>query len=330
MGCGISARGTDSQYTWRRKNRSNIERPVRILAENHSLARGRLLLDWRVRRLIINADDFGLTAGVNRAIGEAHTRGVVTSATLMANGAAFDEAGEQARSAPAMSVGCHVVLLDGRPLLQGDQISSLMGASGSFRQSWGSFAAATVRGKLLPAQIEAEATAQIRKLQAAGIAVSHLDAHKHAHIFPQILQPVLRAAQACGVTAIRNPFERLPYISLQPGLWTRVAATRILNRYAAGFRRMAKTSGLRTTDGCVGIVATGFLTGPLLDKIVANLPEGTWELVSHPGYADAALQGVHTRLRASREGELGLLTSPQIRETLSRSGVELISYRDLG
>ena len=159
-----------------------------------------------MRRLIVNADDFGFTSGVNRAIIEAHARGVVTSSTLMANGPAFAEAARLALQAPRLSVGCHVVLIDGEPVLGAKQLPSLTTAS-RFRDGMITLAARAITGRMDAAQITAEATAQIRKLQAAGITVSHFDTHKHTHLFPKILRPLLRAAADCGVRAVRNPLD---------------------------------------------------------------------------------------------------------------------------
>jgi hopanoid biosynthesis associated protein HpnK len=290
------------------------------------------LLDWRVRRLIINADDFGLTPGVNRGIAEAHSHGVVTSSTLMASGMAFDDALQLAQSNPRLGIGCHAVLVDGRPLLSPHEVSSLIGGTGDlFRQNLSRFALRAIAGRLDAEQIEAEVTAQIRKLQSAGVAVSHLDTHKHVHIFPQVLRPLLRAAQACGVRAIRNPFGRVgfPIIASHPNLWKRYGELKLLNRFAGKFQQAVTAAGMCTTDGSLGIVATGRLDDRLFRFILGNVPDGTWELVSHPGYNDAELRSVRTRLRESRAVELRLLTSAETRELLARSGVELISYRDL-
>jgi chitin disaccharide deacetylase len=293
-----------------------------------------LLLDCRVRRLIVNADDFGLTQGVNRAIVEAHDHGVVTSATLMANGRAFEDAIQRAKSAARLSLGCHVVLVDGLPVLDAGKtptLSNQKARDGRFDESLNRFALRAVSGRIHADEIEAEAAAQIRKLQAAGIAVSHLDTHKHTHIFPQVLRPLLRAARACGVTAVRNPFGRLHLSILvkRPSLWKQYTKVMALSRLGTSFRRSVADAGLLTPDGTVGIVATGALDGRLFGSIVDSLPEGTWELVCHPGYNDAELANIRTRLRGSREVELQLLTSPESRELLARSGVQLISYRDL-
>jgi hopanoid biosynthesis associated protein HpnK len=289
-----------------------------------------------VRRLIVNADDFGFTSGVNRAIIGAHTRGVVTSSTLMANGLAFAEAAQLAKTVPRLSVGCHVVLIDGEAILRAEEIPSLMSRSGGsrFRDGLKAFAARALAGRIDAGEIVAEATAQIRKIQTAGIAVSHADTHKHTHLFPGILRPLLRAAAACGVRAVRNPFgPRLPLRSSQllrrPGLWTRYAEVRVLSRFAGKFREAVEREGFSTPDGTLGIEVTGTLDETLFHAIARSIPEGTWEFVCHPGYNDADLQAAKTRLRDSRETELRALTLPAAHEVLSRQGIELISYHDL-
>lgn len=286
-----------------------------------------------MRRLIINADDFGLTPGVNRAIVEAHTHGAVTSTTLMANGSAFQEASQLAQTMPRLSVGCHVVLTDGSPLLTASQIPSLVKPSdGSrFRDGLGRFAFPSSAEHLDPSQVEAEATAQIRKLQAAGISVSHFDTHKHTHAFPPVLQPLLRAAAACGVRGLRNPFEpvRFSQLTERTTSWKRWFAVKALHSLADKFRQAVKQAGLITPDGTVGIVATGALDEQLFRSLVKDLPDGTWEFVCHPGYDDAQLEHVGTRLRQSRVKELEILTSTATRDFLAHQGIVLVSYRDL-
>jgi predicted glycoside hydrolase/deacetylase ChbG (UPF0249 family) len=292
-----------------------------------------------VRRLIINADDFGLTAGVNRAIAESHQHGIVTSTTLMANSRAFTGAIETARAATAtpLSVGCHVVLLDGGPLLPPGQVPTLLESGNGrsrFRENLNEFVMASFRHKLNPEEIEAEASAQIDRIQSAGITPSHFDTHKHAHMFPGVLRPLLRAAKSRGVKAVRNPFGQvwpLPFASLlrTRQVWKRFAQLNVLRSYARNFRRQVEAHGLRTTDGSLGVLATGVLDMQLFTAIIESIPEGTWEFVCHPGYSDADLDCVQTRLRQSREQELSLLISSQARDVLLRRGIQLISYHQL-
>lgn len=286
-----------------------------------------------MRRLIVNADDFGFTSGVNRAIVEAHSRGVVTSSTLMANGPAFGEAAQLAKTIPKLSLGCHVVLIDGRPVLGAEQLPSLTSGS-DFRDGLMNFAVRAITGRIEDGEITAEATAQIRKIQSAGIVVSHIDTHKHTHLFPKILRPLLRAAAACGIRALRNPFgPRLPlrssHLLARPGLWARYAELRVLGRFAGKFREAVDHEGFMTPDGTLGIVVTGALDETLFHTIARSIPQGTWEFVCHPGYNDADLQVAETRLRESRETELRVLTLPAARDLLLQEGIELISYREL-
>lgn len=282
-----------------------------------------------MRRLIVNADDFGLTAGVNRGIVQSHQNGIVTSTTLMACSKRFSEAASVTKDLPRLSVGCHVVLVDGEPTADPGLISSLIPSSSTpqFRVSLMNFATTAASGRLDEGQIEAEITAQIQKLQSAGVAVSHLDSHKHTHMFPVVLRGMLRAAKQCGVRAIRNPFE--PLVFAKFARWKRQFQLRMMSNFRRNFRHALEDAGIATPDGCIGVAATGGLNEDTFRQLIERLPEGTWEFVSHPGYNDQELDAVRTRLRESREKELAILTSESAKEVLQREQVELISYREL-
>jgi hopanoid biosynthesis associated protein HpnK len=288
--------------------------------------------------LIVNADDFGLTAGVNRAIVESHIGGIVSSATLMANGARFEDAVTAARSAPNLSVGCHVVLVDGTPVSPPGALDTLVAIRSAepdkFYSSLSAFAARAMLGGFDRDQLVAEITAQIRKIQATGLAVTHLDTHKHAHIFPEILAALLRAARICGVRAIRNPIVPVKALHARQfkgkaHLWKRYGQVRILHTFSGQFYQRTKRAGLVTPDGVLGVIETGSLGISLLRQTLASLPEGTWELVCHPGYNDADLRAAHTRLLDAREEERRLLTSAELRQFLDEQKIRVISYREL-
>jgi chitin disaccharide deacetylase len=229
------------------------------------------------------------------------------------------------------------VLIDGQPLLDPNAVASLVdrgSGDGHFREGISGFAVRALAGRFDPREIEAEAIAQIRKIQAAGIALSHLDTHKHTHLFPGVLRPLLRAGAACGVRAVRNPFgPRRPLRSGQlfarPGIWTRYAEMQVLQGFAGRFRATVREQGFATPDGTLGVEVTGVLDETLFRALTTAIPDGTWEFVCHPGYNDADLKASRTRLRDSRETELRALTLPEARETLSQAGIQLISYRDL-
>jgi predicted glycoside hydrolase/deacetylase ChbG (UPF0249 family) len=251
----------------------------------------------------------------------------------MANGPAFCEVKELVKQLPKLSIGCHVVLIDGEPVLPPARVPSLT-QSGRFRDGLKTFAARAFTGQLDATDIAGEATAQIRRVQAAGVCVSHFDTHKHTHIFPKVLRPLLLAAAECGVRAVRNPFGprlplRLSELLKRPNLWTRWAEMRALGTLAGKFQKAVQREGFVTPDGTLGIEVTGTLNETLFTAIATSVPEGTWEFVCHPGYHDSDLQSAKTRLRESRELELRVLTLPRAREIVTRQGVELISYRDL-
>ena len=283
-------------------------------------------------RLIVNADDFGLTSGVNRAISQANREGIVTSATVMANSRAFQQAVDVAKQQPGLHTGCHVVLIDSEPLSR--NAPTLTHGTPRFHSSLKDFAIMAVRNKFSAEEIQEEAEAQICKIQSTGLNVTHVDSHKHTHMFPNVLRPVLRAAKACGVRAVRNPFEPRrcwprSLFSRGTDMWLRSVGVTCFSIFGQAFRRAVQEEGMLTTDGTVGIVATGKLDSKILVSILEALPEGTWELVCHPGYADADLAAAGTRLTGSREIELEALTSPGVKSLISRRKIALISYADL-
>jgi predicted glycoside hydrolase/deacetylase ChbG (UPF0249 family) len=279
-----------------------------------------------VSRLIVNADDFGLTSGVNRAIVELHRAGVLTSATLMSNAAATAEAVVLAHATPTLGVGCHVVLVDGAPALAPHRISSLISArTGQLHPTLGAFLQRLLTGRIRSSEIEGEACAQIAQLQSQGLRLTHIDTHKHTHMFPGVLRPLLRAARACGVRVVRNPFEPAWSQSATPGtLWMRRMQVTLLRRLAPTFRRIVAEEGFTTTDGSIGVLATGTLDARTVSSLAAALPEGIFELVSHPGYNDADLARAHTRLLGSREAEQQALHELQLFPQ-----IDLVSFAEL-
>jgi len=274
----------------------------------------------------VNADDFGLTAGVNRAIVELNQAGVLTSATLMARAKAAGEAIKIALSTPTLGVGCHVVLVDGERALPVREVPTLASQRTSrFHPKLGAFLTRLLMGRIRPAEIEAEVAAQIGLLQQSGLRLTHIDTHKHTHMFPAVLRPVLRAAKAAGIRRIRSPFEPAWSLRATPGApLIRRAEVSLLRLLEPTFRRIVAEEGFTTTDGTIGILATGTLDAATVHSLIRSLPPGTWELVAHPGYNDANLASAQTRLLASRETEReALLTLKDF------TGIEFISFKEL-
>ena len=277
-------------------------------------------------RLIVNADDFGLTAGVNRAILELHQGGVLTSATLMARAAATGAAAAIACATPSLGVGCHVVLVDGDPILPAEQVATLADAkTGKLQPKLGGFLRQLLTGRIRDTEIEAESAAQIDSVRRRGVRLSHIDTHKHTHMFPAVLRPVLRAAKAAGIRAVRNPFEPAWSVRSTAGApWMRRAEVNLLRRLEPAFRRIVAEEGFITTDGAIGVLATGTLDAATVTSLLRNLPSGTWELVTHPGYNDSDLAKARTRLLTSRDTERDALYTLK-----DFPGIQLITFADL-
>ena len=282
-----------------------------------------------------------MTPGVNSAIAELHEASVLTSATLMANGPAFADAVAITKQLPGLDVGCHVTLVNGAPVSASSDVPSLLERpnAAAFRDSLGRFGMALYAGAISEQELEREMVAQIRKLQDAGVRVTHLDTHKHTHMFPRVLRPLVRAARATGVPAIRNPFELSALrarVGLAPGLHgastplKRGLQVGILSAMRGTFQKIVRNAAIQTPDGAVGVIVTGARHyAARLREIRDRLPDGTWELVCHPGYMDSQLASAKTILRASRQEEMSALLTELHADRLSTCGITLADFEDL-
>ncbi len=290
-----------------------------------------------MKRLIVNADDFGMTEGVNRAILDAHRRGIVTSTSLLANGSAFASAAEIARQTPALGVGVHLNLTEGRPSCDPARIPSLVTPRGGFFPGAGRLAWRVLAGRVALREIESEFRAQIEKVLAAGIAPTHLDGHQHVHMWPSVFAVTARLAQDYRMRGVRCSQEcRAPVRGLlrQKGrdrgkMLRQFGVSAALGLLAMGARASLRRAGVAAPDNFYGAFATGFLDAAALEAILRDLPEGTSELMCHPGYADEELKSRPTRLVAQRQVELEALTRPEISNLARELGIELITYRQL-
>jgi chitin disaccharide deacetylase len=253
------------------------------------------------RQLIVNADDFGFTRDVNAGIVHSHTNGILTAATLMANGDAFEDAVQLARETPTLDVGCHLVLIQGTSVATGRALP----------KNWTALLRALAASNL---DVEAEMRAQIQKIIAAGIRPSHLDTHKHSHVHPAVFKAVLRLARELAVPFVRLPFD------------TGWLAMRPLNLI---YRRKLRQSGLRATDHFTGFLLTDTLTSETLSQALGRLPSGSIEFMCHPGYLGDELRRAPSRLKEARVRQLEALTSPAIRVRLADLQIKLTNYREL-
>lgn len=284
-----------------------------------------------MKKLIVNADDFGFTMGVNTGIVRAYNDGIVTSATIMANGDAFDEAVEMARANPGLGVGIHLALVGGSPVSSVKAIPSLVDENGLLPRTLTRLFRMLVRRAVTTVDLVTELRAQVRRVVEAGITPTHFDSHKHSHIHPRVMRAISVVAREFNVSRIRNPFEGL----LSPGAFgsagqikQAVLSAAILPG-AIEFTRAARESRLKTPDHFCGVKLTGALDGAAIRRIMKSLKDGTTELMCHPGVYDSALERGHTRLKQERQSELTALCEPGLRDLAKQFDISLVSYREL-
>jgi predicted glycoside hydrolase/deacetylase ChbG (UPF0249 family) len=265
-----------------------------------------------VRKLVVNADDFGFTRDVNQGIVEAHRKGILTATTIMSEGAAFDDAVRLARENPTLDIGVHLVLVGQPP----------------YPMTVAQLTRAVMLGKI---RIYEELSAQVRRVLDAGLRPTHLDTHKHTHLLPQVLNAVARISEEFKIPWVRRPFDfpmvdpRVPHgIS-----WKKRTVSRAVGLVRGRFERVLARHGCRSTDHFAGFQITGKFDASDVAALIRSLPEGSTEFMCHPGICTAELRAARTRLKESREEELRALTAPEVRAALRESGVELVNYHAL-
>jgi hopanoid biosynthesis associated protein HpnK len=287
-----------------------------------------------MKKLIVNADDFGFTHGVNAGIVQAYKTGIVTSTTIMANGEAFEEAIELARANPGLGVGCHLSLVGGRPVAPTSQIKSLVDADGALPPTLTKLALRLARRSVSLDEIVIEFRAQLERIAGHGIKVTHLDTHKHSHTHPQVMRALALAAAEFGIRCVRNPFEHLFGGTSRGNVakWSfmkQSALSAAIQPSAIQFKRLVRRSGLETPNRFFGVKLTGMLDSGAIQSMMESAWDGTAELMCHPGIYDGELERARTRLKRERERELAALCDPSLRLFAERHGVELIDYRGL-
>lgn len=287
-----------------------------------------------MKRLIVNADDFGFTRGVNAGILRAYKTGIVTSTTIMANGDAFEDAVDLARANPGLGVGCHLAVVGGRPVARPSKIRSLVDREGALPATLTQLMIKLARGSVSSDDIAREFRSQLERVAGAGVKPTHLDTHKHSHTHPQVMKALARVAVEFGVKCVRNPFEGV----FAPAKLSSLSKWAYLKQYAMSaaiqpgviqFKRLVREHGLKTPDRFFGIGLTGMLDTAAIRSMMESLGEGTAELMCHPGAYDDELESAHTRLKRERERELEALSDPSLKRIAEEKGIELISYREL-
>jgi len=261
-----------------------------------------------LRKLVVNADDFGFTRDVNQGIVEAHGKGILTATTLMATGPAFEDAVRLAKENPTLDIGCHLVLVGAPPFPK--TVPQLMRA--------------LALGRI---RVYDELASQVGRISDAGLKPTHLDSHKHTHVLPPVLEAVARISEEYRIPWVRRPFD----FPLQPGEipWRKRTVNRALGAVRGRFESVLARHGCRSTDHFAGFQFTGQVDAASVVALIHALPEGSTEFMCHPGCCTDELRAASTRLKESREQELRALTAHEVRAALAEAGVELVSYREL-
>jgi hopanoid biosynthesis associated protein HpnK len=289
-----------------------------------------------MKQLIVNADDFGLTEDINRGIMVAHRDGILTSTSLLANGSAFNQAVTSSRMFVQLSVGVHLNLSQGSPVSSPNRISSLVDEQGKLHLSPLHLGMRILRKQLTLEDIHTECRAQILKVLEAGIAPTHLDGHLHVHLLPQLSPVLIRLAHEFGIRHVRCPTEDLE-ITL-PLIWRingnrfaalkRSAVAYGVSSFAGRFREHLRKSGFTSPNAFLGLAHTGFLDVNALSVLLALVPNGTTELMCHPGYHSAELVSFGGSLTRDREVELLALIAPEIKDLIGNLGIRLVNFSD--
>ncbi len=245
---------------------------------------------------------------MNAGIVEAHERGILTATTMMAVGEAFEDAARLARAHPSLDIGAHLVLVGPAPFPR--TVAALLQAVALHR-----------------IRVYDELRTQVMKLRDEGIALTHLDTHKHTHLLPPVLDAVARLSEEFRIPWVRRPFD----FPMEAGgiAWSKRAVSAGFNAVRPRFARVLRAHGCRTTDHFAGFRITGAYDAAELARLIRSLPEGSTEFMCHPGFCGPALRAATTRLKESRGQELRALTSAEVRRALEETGTNLVSYREL-
>ena len=276
-------------------------------------------------KLIVHADDFGISEKVNLGILEAYTKGILTSTSLMANGKAFEHAVEICKTFPGMDIGVHLTLVEENPVSAINEVSSLINEDGRFYKKFIEFSKSYFIGRINFQELQKELDAQIMRVRESGVNISHLDSHQHIHMLPKILKITIDLAIKYNIPFIRFPRE-IPVLGmfLNRDQLIRVFEMLVLN----SFCMFGKFNNTLRTDHFAGFFFSGNLNKQNLMNLIRNLPlTGTCELMCHPGFDDPKTQYKHWGYNWSEE--LKALTDPEVIKLIQDSRIRLISYRQL-
>ena len=265
------------------------------------------------RRVIVSADDFGLSEAVNEAVERAHTDGILSTASLMVAGPAASDAVSRARRLPGLHVGLHLVVVEGPAVLPATAISRLVGADGWFPSDQAAMGVRYFFDPRVRRQLRAEIAAQFGAFAATGLRLDHANAHKHMHLHPTVGAMMIAEGLRHGLSAIRIPAEPpsvMAALGERPGV-----GARAMHRWTEVLRHQARRAGLRTNDHVFGLAWSGGMTAGRIQRLLPHLPGGLSEIYFHPAVETA---GLLARLMPHYDhaGELAALLDPAVAERM--------------
>ncbi|MBO1362053.1 hopanoid biosynthesis-associated protein HpnK [Acetobacter sacchari] len=280
-----------------------------------------------MKRAIISADDFGLSVEVNEAIEIAHRDGLLSTASLMVAGPAFDDAVERARRLPDLRVGLHLVAIEGPATLPPADIPLLVAQDGQFPSDQLRLGVEYFFRPSVRRELAAEIAAQFEAFRSTGLRLDHANAHKHMHLHPTVGALLIEIGKKFGLRAVRVPLEPLEPL-YAAGIYTDTLGDAALRRWTALLRHQAREAGMITNDWCFGLAWSGHMTPSRVAALAAHLPEGVSEIYFHPATSKNTLI---SRLMPDyeHEAELAALCSPGFRAGLAHSCTRLIGWNDL-
>lgn len=281
-----------------------------------------------MKKLIVNADDFGLHSEVNRAVIRGYREGCIRSTSLMPTGAAVEEAAQLARENPALGIGIHLTLVAENPLLPREKVSTLLGPEGKFHANHTVFIKNYMQGKIDRGQLYAECEAQIAHAMSLGLNITHLDSHQHLHVLPGVIDICLELMKKYDIHRMRYPGEAFLFSGGYPaGIFRRVAKCG-LTACAALAQRQAKCYNVAMPDNFFGMLAGGHVEKQYFMNILKALPEGTSEIMVHPG-GDAKVLGSIYDWQYHWEDELASVTAGEAMDYIREQSIRLISFKEL-
>lgn len=281
-----------------------------------------------MKYLIVNADDYGLDECINQAVILAYRQGIVTSTTILANGDAFLPGIEGLRDNSGLGVGVHLTLVNGNPLSRPEEIPTLLNGEGRFFSSYQEFIPHFLSGKIKLKEIRTEWAKQISRVRAQGIEITHLDSHQHLHVFPGINKVTAELAREFCISKIRLPREKMTFLGGETPSNGRMVARNVLSGVSMLSKRYFSYQGLTFPDHFYGMLWGGHLSQHRLETIIRNLPEGTSEIMTHPGLSTEALKQKFF-WRYHWDEEFVALTSIRIKTIIAQKQIRLIHYDSL-